>query len=228
MAGRRETGSQAGFQEGLAGYHRPVSRHRDVERFDRWAETYDRHWMQRRIFEPVQRTVLDMAEEVVPRPGAILDVGCGTGRLLRSASARFPEAQLVGVDPAPEMVRQAELRTGDGSAMGFQPASAEELPFPDQRFDLVFSTLTFHHWADQHEAVAEIARVLAPGGRWLLADFVATGLMRYVRRLLRIRRFPERVSLDAMLAPAHLSVLAERKVLGLHGQVAVLAIGSPD
>jgi len=205
-----------------------VSRRRDVQRFDRWADSYDRHWMQRRIFEPVQRAVLDLAEDEIPRPRAILDVGCGTGRLLQSASARFPGAELVGVDPAPEMVRQAKLRAGDISAMGFQLASAEELPFPDQHFDLVFSTLTFHHWADQRKAVAEVGRVLAPSGRWLLADFLATGLMRYVRRLLRMRRFPERESLKAMLAPAGLAVVTERKVPGLHGQVAVLAIGRPD
>ena len=205
-----------------------MSRSRDIERFDRWAESYDRHWMQRLIFEPAQRAVLDLAEQEVPQPGAILDVGCGTGRLLRSASARFPGAELSGVDPALEMVRQAQLRAGDGSEIGFELASAEELPFPDHRFDLVFSTLTFHHWADQRKAVGEIARVLAPGGRWLLADFLATGLVRYVRRLLRMTRFPERESLSAMLAPAGLHVLRDRKVLALGGQVAVLAIRSTD
>jgi ubiquinone/menaquinone biosynthesis C-methylase UbiE len=205
-----------------------MSRNRDVERFDRWAESYDRHWMQRLIFEPVQRTVLDMAEQEVPRPGAILDVGCGTGRLLKSASTRFPDAQLLGVDPAPEMVRQAQHSAGDGSTIGFQLASGEELPFPNHQFDLVFSTLTFHHWADQQKAVAEIARVLAPRGRWLLADFLATGMMRHVRWLLRMKRFPERESLNALLAQVGLHVLRDRKALGLHGQVAVLAIGSPD
>ncbi|HEX6348775.1 MAG TPA: class I SAM-dependent methyltransferase [Candidatus Dormibacteraeota bacterium] len=203
-----------------------MGRSRDVDRFDRWAESYDRHWMQRLIFEPVQRAVLDLAEQDVPRPGAILDVGCGTGRLLRSAAVRFPGAELSGVDPAPAMVRQAQLAARVESTFRFQQASAEQLPFPDARFDLVFSTLTFHHWADQSRAVAEIARVLAPGGRWLLADFLATGLMRYVRRLLRLRRFPERETLGAMLAPAGLRTVRERKVLGLHGQVAVLAIGS--
>ena len=199
---------------------------RDVERFDRWATTYDRHWMQRVVFEPVQRTVLDLARVEVPRPAAILDVGCGTGRLLRLAEARFPAADLVGVDPAPQMVRQAQGSAGEGSSIRFQQAGAEELPFPDSRFDLVFSTLTFHHWSDQAKAGAEIARVLAPGGRWLLADFLATGLMRYVRLLLRMRRFPERKSLVAMLAPVGLRVVTERTVRGLHGQVAVLAIGA--
>lgn len=205
-----------------------MGRSRDVERFDRWAETYDRHWMQRVIFGPVQRTVLDLAEQELGRPGAILDVGCGTGRLLRLAGERFLGAELTGVDPAPEMVRQAQAAAGPGSRIRFQQASAEKLPFSDRRFELVFSTLTFHHWSDQPKAVTEIARVLAPGGRWLLADFIATGLMRYFRRLLRMRRFSERESLGAMLSPAGLRVVTERKVLGLHGQVAVLAIGARE
>jgi ubiquinone/menaquinone biosynthesis C-methylase UbiE len=205
-----------------------VSPTRDVERFDRWAKTYDRHWMQRLIFEPVQQTVLDLAEQEAPRPSAILDVGCGTGRLLRLAAARFPEADLQGVDPAPEMLRQARLAAASASRIGFHQSGAEALPFPDAHFQLVFSTLTFHHWADQPKATAEIARVLAPGGRWLLADFLATGLLRHVRRLLRMRRFPEREALSAMLSPVGLRVLRERKVVGLHGQVAVLAIGATE
>ena len=93
--------------------------------------------MQRVVFESVQRTVLDLAGEEVPRPGAILDVGCGTGRLLSSARARFPGTDLVGVDPAPQMVRQAQASARAGSPIRFQQAGAEELPFPDGRFDLV-------------------------------------------------------------------------------------------
>ena len=205
-----------------------MHRSRDVERFDHWAKSYDRHWMQRLTFEPVHRTVLDLAAVEVPQPDAILDVGCGTGRLLRSAAARFPGAELVGVDPALQMVRQAMAAAGEESSIRFLEASAEDLPFPDARFDLVFSTLTFHHWSDQARAADEVARVLALGGRWLLADFVATGLLHHVRRLFRLRRFPERDSLAAMLAASGLHVVAERKVRRLLGQVAVLAIGARD
>ena len=86
----------------------------DVERFDRWASTYDRHWMQRMIFEPLQRTVLDVAAQG-RGPEMILDVGCGTGRLLRAAEARFPGAGLAGVDAAPEMVKQAHTLDPGGA-----------------------------------------------------------------------------------------------------------------
>lgn len=193
--------------------------HRDVERFSRWAPTYDRHVLQRLIFEPVQKTVLELAVAEVASPNAILDVGCGTGRLLRAAGERFPGARLEGIDAAEGMIEQAKAAGG----ANFQVATAEHLPFPSAEFDLVFSTMTFHHWADQPQGIAEIARVLKPGGRWVLADFVATGVMRYVRRLFRWRQFPEREHLDAMLASARLRVVAERRV---QGRISVLAIGS--
>lgn len=197
----------------------------DVERFNRWAGSYDRHYLQRLVFEPVQRTVLELAAAEVPSPVAILDVGCGTGRLLRSAEQRFPAAALEGVDAAVGMVKHAQAVNPARSRIRFQHATAEKLPFAPAQFDLVFSTMTFHHWDDQPRGIAEIARVLQPNGRWVLADFVADGFMRYVRRALRLRQFPERSQLDAMLGPAGLRVVAERKVRGLRGQVPVLAIG---
>ncbi len=203
-----------------------MARHRDIDRFNRWASAYDRHWMQRLIFGRVQEMTLQLAALEVARPTAILDVGCGTGRLLRSAAVRFPGARLVGVDAAIEMVKQAEASIPAGIAIEFQQATAEQLPFPNAQFDLVFSTVTFHHWRDQRKGIAEVARVLAPEGRWLLADFIAAGLMRYVRRLLRLRQFPERGEVDGMLAAVGLGVVGERRVPGLGGQVTVLAIGA--
>ena len=182
--------------------------------------------MQRSIFEPVQRTVLQLAEQQVVQPVAILDVGCGTGRLLRSADARFPGARLIGVDAASEMVKQAAASTPVASAIDFQQATAEELPFPNGEFDLVFSTMTFHHWHDQSKGIAEVARVLAPGGRWLLADFMPTGLIRYVGRLFRLNQFLDRATLGNLLAIARLEVVAARKVPGLGGQVTVAAIAN--
>ena len=195
-------------------------RHGDVERFGRWAPTYDRHRLQKVVFEPVQKSVLELAAQEVPNPGAILDVGCGTGRLLTAAADQYPGARLEGVDAAAGMIEQAKAA---GGRANLQVATAERLPFPDLQFDLVFSTMTFHHWADQRQGIAEIARVLKPGGRWLLADFIATGPMRLVFAVLRPKRFHARGNLEALLAPS-LRIVAERRVPGLWGQVSVEAI----
>ena len=181
--------------------------------------------MQKLIFEPVQQTILEVAQSEVPNAEAILDVGCGTGRLLIAAEPRFPDARLEGVDAAVEMVKHAQGMLPASSRITFRQATAEKLPFPDGQFDLVFSTMTFHHWSDQSKGISEVARVLTPGGRWLLADFIATGFMRYIRRLFRLRRFPERRLLDPMLASAGLRVLSQRRVPRIGAQVPVLAIG---
>jgi ubiquinone/menaquinone biosynthesis C-methylase UbiE len=198
--------------------------HGDVGRFDEWASTYEKHWMQRLVFDPIQSTLLDLAASQVPRPASILDVGCGTGRLLRTASQRFPAARLEGVDAAAQMVEQATRLLAAGAPIHVQQATAEALPFADGRFDLVFSTMTFHHWADQKKGVSEVARVLAPNGRWLLADFVGQGLVRTVTQLLRLHRFFDRKGLDSFIADAGLIVVTERPSRWLGKSVPVLAI----
>lgn len=196
--------------------------HRDVGRFDRWARTYDQSYLQRMVFEPVQRTLLEVAASEKPRASAILDVGCGTGRLLRAAEGFFPGARLEGVDAAPQMVKRAQAESESGIA--FRQGVAERLPFGDTEFDLVFSTMTFHHWADQRQGVAEVARVLRPDGRWLLADFVPRGLL----RLFMSRRFPRQAPLERMLGEAGLGIQSRRPVPGLGGQVAIIVIGRLD
>jgi ubiquinone/menaquinone biosynthesis C-methylase UbiE len=199
----------------------------DVDRFNRWAKDYDQHWMQRVIFEPVQETVLSLATQQVSNPGAILDVGCGTGKLLGLAQSRFPGAKLEGVDAAIEMVRQAQASNLAGT-IHFQQAVAEELPFPNASFGLVFSTMTFHHWHDQGRGIAEVARVLTPGGRWLLAEFVASGFMGLVRSALRLHQFPQRDDLRRTLLGSGLKVVAELAAPVRGRQIIVMAIAATD
>jgi len=86
--------------------------------------------------------------------------------------------------------------------------------------------MTFHHWSDQGRGIAEVARVLTPGGRWLLAEFVASGFVGLIRRVLRLHQFPERTDLRRRLLASGLEVVAEERVQGLRGQVAVMAIGT--
>jgi len=147
----------------------PPASTRDVERFDRWAATYDRSILQRCYFGPVHAQMLDLLMQERPEkpPSRIVDVGCGTGRLLRAVSVRWPEARLIGIDPAEQMVSQAARLSPDAT---FARAPAEALPLPDESTDIVLSSISFHHWADQERGLQEIARVLRPGGLFCLAD----------------------------------------------------------
>lgn len=123
--------------------------------------------MQSRLFTRVHSAVLELATPL-PSPTSVLDVGCGTGRLLRAAAARWPDVQLIGVDPAQGMVDRARQLTPGAT---IQRGLAEALPLPDASVDLVFSTISLHHWHDKAAGVREIARVLRPGGHFILADF---------------------------------------------------------
>jgi ubiquinone/menaquinone biosynthesis C-methylase UbiE len=141
----------------------------DVARFNRWAATYDESVLQRWYFGPVHARMLDLLMQEAPEkpPRCIVDVGCGTGRLLRAVSVRWPEAQLIGVDPAGQMVSQADRLCPKAT---FKVAPAESLPLPGESADIVLSSISFHHWAEQGRGLQEIARVLRPEGLFCLAD----------------------------------------------------------
>ncbi len=112
-------------------------------------------------------------------PKTLLDVGCGTGRLLRKAREYWPETQFIGVDPAAGMIENASRLMPDAK---FYVSQAESLPLPDASVDLAFSTASFHHWRDQEKGLREIRRVLQVGGLLFLADvWPPFGLSRLIR-----------------------------------------------
>jgi ubiquinone/menaquinone biosynthesis C-methylase UbiE len=154
----------------------------DVQDFERRSATYENSRRQGYIFDRVQRIVLDLAKNW-KKPESILDVGCGTRRLLRKVKEHWPDARLIGVDPAEGMIQQATQLLSDAE---FHVAKAESLPLPDASVDLVFSTLSFHHWSDQAKGVSEIARVMRSQGRFLLADImIPFGLSHVIRHFKR-------------------------------------------
>jgi len=141
---------------------------KDVDSFDHRSSGYEQSFLQGFFFDRVHQAALSLLPADV-HPGSILDIGCGTGRLLRKAASRWPEAQLIGVDPAEGMIAVAHQQTPHGT---FYISMAESLPLPDASVDLVLSTASFHHWADQAEGVRQVARALRAGGYFCLADIV--------------------------------------------------------
>ena len=106
---------------------------------------------------------------------SVLDVGCGTGTLAIAAKRRVgPAGKVYGIDAAPEMIARACKKARKaGLEMVFETAAIEALPFPDATFDVVLSTVMFHHLPDdaRRQGLREIRRVLMPGGRLLAVDF---------------------------------------------------------
>ncbi len=110
------------------------------------------------------------------QPGeVVLDVGCGTGTLALEAKQRVGRpGRVVGVDPGAQQIARARtMATRRRLQVDFEIGVIEQIPFPDQMFDVVLSTLMMHHLPKnlKRQGLAEIARVLKPGGRLIIADF---------------------------------------------------------
>ncbi len=113
----------------------------------------------------------------IRRGEKVLDIGCGAGvDSIIAATMAGPEGKVVGVDLIPEMLEQARenLKKTSLENVTFQEASAEELPFPEETFNVAISNGVFNLVPDKEMALKEVIRVLKPDGRFLIADQVLT------------------------------------------------------
>lgn len=105
----------------------------------------------------------------------VLDVGCGTGTLALEVARHVGRAgRVTGIDPGTQQIARARAKAARRHVpIEFQTGVIEQLPFPDQTFDVVLSTLMMHHLPAplKRQGLAEIVRVLKPGGRLVIADF---------------------------------------------------------
>lgn len=106
----------------------------------------------------------------------VLDVGCGTGTLVLEVARLVGQTgRVCGIDPGTEQIARARAKAARRVLSAeFQVGVIEHLPFPDQTFDVALSTLMMHHLPVplKQQGLAEIARVLKPGGRLIIADFM--------------------------------------------------------
>lgn len=111
-----------------------------------------------------EEQILPLAREHLDGARRVLDVGTGEGQLARLAHGLPGIESVVGVDPTAAQVAAARERAGGPN---YARAEAARLPFPDAGFDAVVACLVFEHIDDVDAAIAEVARVLSPGGRFL-------------------------------------------------------------
>lgn len=145
-------------------------------RLIRWASSYD--FLTNILTLGQARRLRNLTiDHALLKPGeSVLDVGCGTGAVTIPAKQRVGAAgQAAGIDPAPEMIAVAQRKAQHkGLEIDFRLGVIEALPYPDASFDAITSSLMMHHLPAQVQVkgLAEIYRVLKPGGRLLIADLL--------------------------------------------------------
>ena len=153
------------------------------EKFHKQAEKYDsgnkgKH--ARSLYESVINKLDELSFN------NLLDVGCGTGNLLSLINTRY-DAQIAGVDLTPKMLNIARIKLGDDADL--KVADSEDLPFEDNKFDMVICTDSFHHYPHPENVLKEIRRVLETDGMIIIADpYTPTPLRQMVNLYFKLSR----------------------------------------
>ena len=191
-------------------------------RFRRLTPLFDRVVQGTMREETFKRSLVEQAD-LQPNQ-RVLDLGCGTGTLAILAKEREPGCDVSGVDADPEILELARTKASDaGVDVNFDAGLSTELPYDADSFDRVLSTLFFHHLMpeDKRKTLAEIRRVLRPGGQLHVADFSvgADPLQRLLSWQVRLFDGVERTrenftgQLPALVAEAGLDRVSEHRRL---------------
>ena len=172
---------KAGRSDAVIEHFDRFSLSRDWSRLYEVADGFTYHFHVRR------QRVLELLPE---RLGRVLDVGCGPGVMTEAVLARGGTFE--GIDLSPEMVREATDRFAGREAVGFREGSIEAIDAPDERYDQVICMAVIEYLASPDQALAEIARVLKPGGVTIVTvpkrrhiDLVTIGATAPVRAVAR-------------------------------------------
>ena len=125
----------------------------------------------------------------------ILDLGCGTGRFSEGLANRF-RARVVGVDPSEKMLEQAR-RKRQRNDVHYERGTAEAIPLRDGAIDMIFMSMSFHHFGDRDRAARECRRVLCPDGTVV----VRTGTREQIQSYPYVPFFPKTRSMLEDILP---------------------------
>ena len=182
-----------------------------VREYAAQARDYDRAWSF--YIEATTRETLKRLP--MSAQAKVLDVGCGTGELLRRLRAKYPDALLAGLDPVEEMLLVARDKLGGKEDL--RVGYADSLPWRSASFDVVVSCNMFHYITHPIEALQEMGRVLRPGGVLVMTDwcddYLACRLCNFYLRLTNrafYKTYRQKECLDLFLAAGYSDVHIER------------------
>lgn len=128
------------------------------------------------IYAMCKKDYPDILQELESEPWqALLDAGCGPGPMITLLSQKFPDRQYTGLDLTPKMIEVAKAKRIPNAT--FIIGDCEALPFGKGSFDVIICANSFHHYPNPQRFFDGVARVLRPGGRLILRDYTADGLL---------------------------------------------------
>ncbi|MBU3906807.1 MAG: methyltransferase domain-containing protein [Nanoarchaeota archaeon] len=183
----------------------------NMRRFDNWAESYDNS-----ILNPVFAYAhYKVINSLSPDDRKILDIGCGTGKLLSKVYALDKKRELVGIDFSEDMIKIAKQKRG--GHIDYLVADSSALPFKDNYFDAIVNTFSFHHYIQQEKVLGEMNRVLKPKGKLCIVDHSFShppGLIYLMSPILNLLEGPVKINkrgeMKKMLKEQGFSVLSSR------------------
>lgn len=139
--------------------------------WDKVSERYNNIVIKDPLYKETLKTIVEQVMDA--QEASMLDLGCGTGNLIRLLIDKYPDSKIFGVDPSPGMRMTTADLFSDYPNISIAEGDALDIPFPDQSFDYVMSNLALHHVPpDSRENCAvEIARVLKAGGHLVYSDY---------------------------------------------------------
>ncbi|MDV2998406.1 MAG: 2-methoxy-6-polyprenyl-1,4-benzoquinol methylase, mitochondrial [Chroococcopsis gigantea SAG 12.99] len=137
--------------------------------FDIWAPNYD-FLLTTVVYGAIHKRLLEYVN--FNDSPQVLDLGCGTGKLLQRLAAKYPALRGIGLDLSSEMLRVARHNNRYRERLIHVAGNSENLNFVNRQFNAIFNTISFLHYPEPEIVLGEISRVLTPGGKYYLADSI--------------------------------------------------------
>ncbi|NEO50984.1 MAG: class I SAM-dependent methyltransferase [Moorea sp. SIO4A3] len=179
--------------------------------FDLWAPNYDILFTTV-FYQALHKRLLEFVE-FTDQPN-VLDLGCGTGRLLNRFAQEFPNLRGTGVDLSTKMLAQARQKNQHRQRIIYRKGNAESLPFADREFEAVFNTISFLHYLNPQQVFSEVSRVLEPKGHYYLVDYTVRKRKKSLPISPNQIRFYSRQQREEFGQVAGLSCLGHHHLLG--------------
>ena len=148
-----------------------------IEEFSKWADNYDNP-LTSITFRQTNAKIVKLLDP--KQNSSFLDVGCGSGILIKYLLEANRGMKLCGLDITPQMVEVAKRKFASNQSVEITLGSAVKMPYKNNSFDYVTCASSFHHHPDPLKSVKEMVRVLKPGGKLLILDMCIEGLLRKI------------------------------------------------